>query len=247
MSCEACLTLPTVQPTGYKTKGSYEKISGLDVYVTGSTSATKGIIDIYDVFGMASQTLQGADIMASTLNALVLVPDFFHGEAAKHEWLPPNTDQKREALTEFMTKRAAFPPNVETLLQITKDAKEKYSSVTAWGSFGLCWGGKIVALASGSGSPFKVSGQTHPGRLAKEDAVKIAIPHIVLASKDEPADAVADYKEVIGSNATGGVVETYSTMHHGWMGARANLEDPANLKEYERGYKQMAEFFHKHL
>jgi len=247
MSCEACLTLPTVQATGYKTKGSYVKISDLDVYVTGSTSATKGIIDIYDVFGMASQTLQGADIIASTLNALVLVPDFFCGETAKHEWLPPNTDEKMVAFKRFMTERADFSTNVETLLKIAKEAKEEYSSVTTWGSFGLCWGGKIVALASGAGSPFKVSGQTHPGRLAKEDALKIAIPHIVLASKDEPADAVADYKEVIGSNATGGVVETYSTMHHGWMGARANLEDPANLKEYERGYKQLAEFFNKHL
>jgi hypothetical protein len=72
-------------------------------------------------------------------------------------------------------------------------------------------------------------------RLAKEDALKITIPHIVLASKDEPIDIIADYKEIIESNGKGGFVETYGSMHHGWMGARANLEDTANLKEYERG------------
>ncbi len=36
-------------------------------------------------------------------------------------------------------------------------------------------------------------------------------------------------------------------MFHGWMGARANLEKEDNLKEYERGYKQVADFFAKYL
>ncbi|KAK9384116.1 hypothetical protein V1515DRAFT_542377, partial [Lipomyces mesembrius] len=180
-------------------------------------------------------------------NAVVLVPDFFKGEPAKHEWVPPDTDEKRQLFTKFMTERAAYPGNVEALLQTVKEAKEKYPSITVWGTFGLCWGGKIVALASGPGTPFAATGQTHPGRLTKEDALNISVPHVVLASKDEPADAVADYKEVIESNGKGGFVETYSTMHHGWMGARANLEDEANLKEYIRGYTQFAEFFKKYL
>jgi dienelactone hydrolase len=42
-------------------------------------------------------------------------------------------------------------------------------------------------------------------------------------------------------------VETYATMHHGWMGARANLSNADNLKEYERGYNQLAGFFAKYL
>ena len=70
--------------------------------------------------------------------------------------------------------------------------------------------------------------------MEKADAEKIAIPHIVLASKDEPADAVADYKQVIESNGIGGCVETYSTMPHGWMGARADLENEEPRKEYVR-------------
>jgi dienelactone hydrolase len=36
-------------------------------------------------------------------------------------------------------------------------------------------------------------------------------------------------------------------MHHGWMGARANLSDEENLKEYKRGYNQLVDFFAKHL
>lgn len=42
------------------------------------------------------------------------------------------------------------------------------------------------------------------------------------------------YKQVIESNGIGGLVETYSTMHHGWCGAKAKLDDEENLKEYKR-------------
>lgn len=73
-------------------------------------------------------------------------------------------------------------------------------------------------------------------RLAKEDAEKIVIPHIVLASKGEDAEIVKQYSEILTGEGKHGEVETYATMHHGWMGARANLQDDENLKEYERGY-----------
>ncbi|CAL5868427.1 uncharacterized protein PFLUO_LOCUS2652 [Penicillium psychrofluorescens] len=96
-------------------------------------------------------------------------------------------------------------------------------------------------------TPFTASGQVHPGRADKADAEKLTVPHIVLASKDEPAEAIAGYAEVIGSNATGGHVETYSTMWHGWMGARANLQKEDSCAEYTRGYTQVAQFFEKHL
>jgi dienelactone hydrolase len=36
-------------------------------------------------------------------------------------------------------------------------------------------------------------------------------------------------------------------MFHGWMGARANLSDETNAREYERGYKQVAEFLAKYI
>lgn len=68
------------------------------------------------------------------------------------------------------------------------------------------------------------------------DAEKLTIPHIVLASKDEPAEAVQGYKDIIGKNGIGGVIETYDKMWHGWMGARANLDGEESLAEYIRGY-----------
>lgn len=43
-------------------------------------------------------------------------------------------------------------------------------------------------------------------------------PHICLASPDEPADVVAQIKEVLSKPGKNGHVETYETMFHGWMG-----------------------------
>ena len=63
----------------------------------------------------------------------------------------------------------------------------------------------------------------------------MTIPHICLASHDEPADVVKEYAKVLSSESKVGHVETYETMFHGWMGARANLEDEANEKEFARG------------
>jgi dienelactone hydrolase len=67
------------------------------------------------------------------------------------------------------------------------------------------------------------------------DATALSIPHIVLASRDEPADVVAAYADIVAKNGKGGHVETYSTMWHGWMGARADLNAEAGRAEYTRG------------
>jgi hypothetical protein len=53
--------------------------------VTGNTASKKALIDVYDIFGPASQTLQGADALAKALDILVVVPDFFTGSSAQNE------------------------------------------------------------------------------------------------------------------------------------------------------------------
>lgn len=72
-------------------------------------------------------------------------------------------------------------------------------------------------------------------RLAKEDAEKLTIPFICLFSKEDGTpELVKEYGEALEKSKEN-VVERYGSMHHGWMGARANFEDKDNLKEFERG------------
>ncbi|KAI2694763.1 hypothetical protein CBS147372_9602 [Penicillium roqueforti] len=247
MTCEACRTIPPVVFTGYTANGQYEDIAGIKTYVTGPSNATIGLLGVYDIFGLAIQTLQGADRLASQLDATVLIPDFFHGDAVQPAWFPPDTDEKKGLVTKFMSEKAAFPQNVEALKAMMTASKIKFSNVEKWGAYGLCWGGKLVVLNSGADTPFTATGQTHPGRLEKVDAEKLTIPHIVLASKDESADVVNEYSQIISSNEFGGKVETYSSMWHGWMGARAKLDDEHSCAEYTRGYNQFADFFKNFL
>lgn len=80
-----------------------------------------------------------------------------------------------------------------------------------------------------------------------EDAEAQTAPHICLASPDEPPGMVAKYKEILSQPGKEGEVETYPSMFHGWMGARSNLQDEENAKEFERGYEQVSKFFAKYL
>lgn len=111
--------------------------------ITGPSTATIGIIDIYDIFGISNQTIQGADLLAARLNALVLVPDFFHGERADLAWFPPDTEEKKQALFGFINTKASVAEKVGVLGKVAEDAKVKFASVKSWGAFGLCWGGKV--------------------------------------------------------------------------------------------------------
>ena len=71
----------------------------------------------------------------------------------------------------------------------------------------------------------------------------MTIPHICLASPGEAAEVVKQYAHILGGEGKIGEVETYSSMFHGWMGARANLQDAENLKEFERGYTALPRLY----
>lgn len=165
---KACCSLPAVTTHDYKSKGSYTEIAGLKTCeqitlalraspiakphhpldVTGSTSTTRGIIAVYDIFGEMPQTLQGADRIAESVGALVLMPDFFKGKPLPLSLYPPDTDEKKKTAMSFMATTANIDENLVKLAEVVKEAKGKgeYESVKNWGIYGLCWGGKVCWL-----------------------------------------------------------------------------------------------------
>jgi dienelactone hydrolase len=175
---------------------------------------------------------------------MVIVPDFFEGKALR----PDQTSQIRE----FLAGPGAFKLNSDALRRdVVPALRRLFPQIEdkGLGTFGLCWGAKVAILAATAdpeGGLFGATGQAHPAGLDVEDAKRLKAPHICLASKDEAKDVVAGYAKALADNP-GAVVETYANMFHGWMGARANLEDEENRSEYEKGYRQVAEFFSTHL
>lgn len=103
----------------------------------------------------------------------------------------------------------------------------------------------MVSLVTSSDSnPFKAGAECHPAMVDPKDAENVKVPLIVLASKDEPADAVKQFEETLKVPKH---VEVFSDQIHGWMAARSDLEDNRVKEEYARGYKAVLTFFQKHL
>lgn len=143
MSCEACKTIPPVVASGYVEKGTWVTLNDTKYYAVGPSTSTSGILSIYDIFGLAPQTLQGADLLSAALNTLVLVPDFFHGKAALGEWFGETTPEQDAAKGAFMQWAMDFDRVTKEFEGVLKDVKAEYKSVEKWGAYGLCWGGKV--------------------------------------------------------------------------------------------------------
>ncbi|MCJ1437712.1 hypothetical protein MMC27_007099 [Xylographa pallens] len=245
MNAACSAALPPIIPTDYKLQGKYEDIAGLKTYITGSdptidiTGALppcRGLIFAYDVFGLLAPTLQGADRLAQALNAVVLVPDFFEGAPIPLNILPADTDEKKALRQAFMEGKAGVVENGERLSRVRAEAGRRFEGVQGWGVFGLCWGGKLAALASGEGTAFKASGTAHPGRLALSDATQMTIPHICLfAPEDGTPGFRKEYGAALRQRNPQSEVEEYADMFHGWMGGRARLDEEVGAREFARG------------
>lgn len=243
----ACCNIPPIISKGYKEKGKYESIGGIKTYVTGPSDATTAILFIYDIFGYFPQTLQGADILATSdkdHKYQVFMPDFFDGKPVDIAIYPPDTKEKEEQLGAFFQGTGAPPKSAAKVPEIIKQLSSYNSNIKKWGVVGFCWGGKIVSLTSQAGSPFSAAAEAHPAMVDPSDAEKITIPICLLASKDEDAEAVKKFEANLKVEK---YIETFGDQIHGWMAARGNLEDERNKAEYERGYKTILEFFAKHL
>ncbi|KAK1499752.1 dienelactone hydrolase [Colletotrichum tamarilloi] len=243
---EGCCNIPPVVSKGYDAKGSYEEIGSKRTYVTGPADAKKAIVVTFDIFGFFPQTLQGADILATSgaEKYRVFIPDWFAGEPCPIEWFPPDTEEKQKNLGGFFQK---FPPPkiAEQTPDYVKAIQSKYSSIESFATIGYCWGGKVVSLVtSGDKNPFKVAAEVHPAMVEPEDAKGIKIPLIMLASKDEPEEDVKKFEANLNVTKH---VETFKDQIHGWMAARSDLEDSRVKEEYTRGYKTVLEFFGKNF
>lgn len=103
---------------------------------------------------------------------------------------------------------------------------------------------QIVNLSSLENTLFKAAAACHPAMVAADDAPGITIPFAMLPSKDESKEDVEKWEKGL---KVPHLVEWFPTQLHGFMAARADLDDEKVKSEYERGYKILLDFFHKHM
>ena len=157
---------------------------------------------------------------------------------------PPDTKEKGEKLGHFFQTAGAPPAAASKVPTVVQEINKAYPNIKTWGVVGFCWGGKIVSMTSGSDTPFKAAAECHPAMVDPAEAENITIPLALLASKDEPAEDVKKFEAKLKGEKH---VEIFPDQVHGWMAARADLEDAKVKKEYERGYSTLLGFFGKHL
>ncbi|KAF7310599.1 Dienelactone hydrolase family protein [Mycena chlorophos] len=261
---KACCTVPPVEsdytPKGSPVlafaicvpmfEGSYKAVGAFKkVYVTGDESkVSKPLVAIYDIFGFFPQTEQGADILASSLNTVVYMPDFFEPNAPfPSENFPPTTDEGKKALQDFFGGTANPGAAVEKLTAFGKHLKD--NGATKIGVFGFCWGGKVTMVAGGTSTPFDAVSIVHPAMLSVSDAENLKVPLAIYPSKDEPID---EYIKIVKEIATKPFAaqndnKLYANMHHGWAAARADLTKEDNKAEFRDVYSRLSQFFDKVL
>lgn len=80
--------------------------------------------------------------------------------------------------------------------------------------------------------------------LDPSEAAGIEIPHLLIASGDEDAETVKKFEEGLTVPKH---FERFDGQLHGFMTARADLDDEKVKAEYEKAYKLVISFFDKHV
>jgi len=101
----------------------------------------------------------------------------------------------------------------------------------------------VSLVTSGDSNPFVIGGEVHPAMVDPKEAESIKVPLVMLASGEEPEDAVKKFEDTLKVPKH---VEIFKEQVHGWMAARADLSDERVKDEYTRGYKTVLSFFAKH-
>lgn len=79
---------------------------------------------------------------------------------------PPETEEQKSKIGTWFADKANPEKAQKRISQCLKAAEEYNPNIKTWGVVGYCWGGKMVSLASGPGTPFKAAVQ---GRARRGD------------------------------------------------------------------------------
>ncbi|KAG8748636.1 hypothetical protein FRC10_000027 [Ceratobasidium sp. 414] len=230
----ACCSIPPVIPKDNRLlKGEYKPYGPfIKAYVVGKPGTGKAIIGIYDIFGYYPQTIQGADILAETLDAFVVYPDFFDGKPWPNEAFPPRNDEEGKKLQQFFGETANLDNRLTQLTLMADQLRTEGAKFV--GTIGFCWGGKLSAVAATTGKT-DAAVSIHPAMLDVKDAEGLKVPLAIFPSKDEPMDLYEQIIKTISAKpfAAKNVYKVYGDMYHGWAAARADLDKPETKKAYE--------------
>lgn len=223
----------------------------LDAYITGEAHAGNGkaVVVIHDIFGWQSgRHMNIADQLADSLEALVIIPDLYHGD--KLEMADLGTPRLGEFLKEWAPEK--WTPDMDTIYAFLAEKK----SNTKVALMGFCWGSWAVARESARNAPIVCGVNAHPSWAIEgmyegsptELGAAINHPQLVMACKDDP-DGVKPggeaMKAMLGKFEKADVCKThvFEESNHGFV-SQGDLTDKVTLRDVTVAM-QMAETFIK--
>ncbi|WVR07551.1 hypothetical protein IAU60_004593 [Kwoniella sp. DSM 27419] len=215
---------PVSEKSDYEYKGTFGGVANYEkVYVTGPDDAKHALVVIYDIFGFWDTTIR------------IFMPDVFKGHPFSKD-----DDNDPEAKKKFFAGIAKLEDRLPEVVEFAKALKKDHG-IDKVSILGYCWGGKLALLSMREGTPFCCGSIVHPAMIASEDGQELAVPLGFYPSADEPKDVVADIAKALENKPFAKKNDYHH--HHGWAAARANLNDPENLKQYEDVYQRLADYF----
>ncbi|RKO85425.1 Alpha/Beta hydrolase protein [Blyttiomyces helicus] len=232
----ACCTSAPFE-SNYTPKGVYETISDLPVYFVGE-KGKPAIMVAYDIFGLTPNSLQFADTLA-THGFRVAVPDYYHG----NPWV--KVPIVMEELFAHLGKHAPTEAVHRDSRLIAAHLRSEGASKV--GAVGQCWGGKIVCELAAMDDVVDAVASVHPAQITEAVVSAIKVPVAFLPSKDEPD--FLPFFELLSKKPFGprNIHHRFDNMPHGWTGARANYDNPENVKASQEASEILANFFKANL
>lgn len=236
--------------------GELIDIDGMRVYASGNpATAVRAIIVASDIWGFeAGRHRQVCDVLAIRLNAVVYLPDFFHGD--------PCTPEKAPGTPAFGTWARQWQPGKVTAdLQAVVDHLEPLS--LSVGIVGFCWGTYAAVLARSTDLVHAAAlvhpshrpqlEQVHAMSEAKVDALlrggeDAQCPTLMLtAGNDDKRCKPGGVEEALlrGAATPARLVE-FDEMKHGWV-IKGDVADPTVARDVQRAVAEVIDWFGAHL
>lgn len=220
-------------PATYNWVGREEKLVGLDVYVSGSPSASAAVIMISDVYGWKAPLFRKLADKVAAYDYYAVAPDYFKGDSLVN-------------ISDLSTWITRHPPAAEvgTTNKLVEALKDK--GIHSIGLAGFCWGGKVAILVGKETGPVKAIVQLHPAFAAASDYAEVVVPISILAS---PTDGLENFKGLLKMRRKEHLkvyLKIFKGVQHGWT-IRYNETDKKAVEKANRAQNLMLKWFHKYL
>ncbi|KAJ3054136.1 hypothetical protein HK097_002566 [Rhizophlyctis rosea] len=232
-----CCSLPPFN-SEYVPKGHVQTLGDLPVYFAGE-KGKKAVIVIPDIFGLHKLTQQFADALAFQGFYIALLDSFRGNPWSK---APLILDE----LKAFLSANVPYDPVMKSdvLSVISHLHSQGVESIAA---LGFCWGG-LITTQLGSDEEvvqkgLKAVSSVHPSFHTLETVKGLKVPVAYLPSQNE-----SDFKPLLDSLshlpfASKNVHVRFDDVHHGFAAARANYDDPVNVKRSGEAVQVLKAFY----